>query len=192
MIGRMSPTRAEQAESTRRAVVDTARKLFLQNGFDATSLQSIADAMGVTKANVYYYYRTKIEILEAVLQPVLDVQAARLETARGIADAAARRDYLITSWVDEVVTAYRTVAPMSRSDPIMLRHHGIRDELDDLFGQGLHLMFGATPTVDQQAAFWFISDLGVVLRRLDELSDDTLRVTLTRLCRQVVDGALDG
>jgi len=47
----MSPTRAEQAEKTRQAVLDTARKLSLEH--DATSLQLIADTMGVTKANVY-------------------------------------------------------------------------------------------------------------------------------------------
>jgi AcrR family transcriptional regulator len=63
----MSPTRAEQAEQTRQAVLVTAQRLFAEHGFDATSLQLIADTMGVTKANVYYYFHTKIEILEALL-----------------------------------------------------------------------------------------------------------------------------
>jgi AcrR family transcriptional regulator len=184
------PSRAEQAENTRRSVVGAARKLFLENGFDATSLQDIADAMGVTKANVYYYYRTKIEILEAVLQPVLDALEARLERAAGIDDDAARREYLVTSWVDQVITAYRTVAPMSRNDPIMRRHPSIERQLNTLSDWGMRLMFGEHPTVDQQAAYWLVSDLGTVLRRMDHLTDDELRATLTRLCRQVVDGVL--
>jgi AcrR family transcriptional regulator len=48
----MGSSRAEQAERTRAAVLDTARRLFAERGFDATSLQLIADTMGVQKANV--------------------------------------------------------------------------------------------------------------------------------------------
>ncbi|MFG1643914.1 TetR family transcriptional regulator [Amycolatopsis sp. NPDC049252] len=36
-----------------------------------TSLQQIAEMMGVTKANVHYYFRTKIAILEAFLEPTV-------------------------------------------------------------------------------------------------------------------------
>jgi AcrR family transcriptional regulator len=182
-------TRAVQAERTRRAVLDTARTLFLDHGFDATSLQNIADAMGVTKANVYYYFRTKIAILEALLAPTVAALTDRLDAAGRIADRADRADFLITSWVEQVVLAYRTLAPMSRQDPIMRRHERIGRELEALHHRALELMFGPDPTVDEQAAYWLISDLGVVNRRLDHLSDDELRATLTRLCRGVL-GAL--
>jgi len=179
-------TRTAQAEKTRQAVLDTARKLFVDHGFDATSLQQIADAMGVTKANVYYYFRTKIAILEALLAPTVAALTARLDDAERITGRDERVERLITTWVDQVVAAYRTIAPMSRHDPIVRRHEKIARELDALAERGLHLMFGPAPTVDQQAAYWLISDLGVVNRRLDHLGDDELRATLLRLCRGVV------
>jgi AcrR family transcriptional regulator len=179
-------TRAAQAEKTRQTVLDTARKLFVEHGFDATSLQQIADAMGVTKANVYYYFRTKIAILEALLAPTVAALTARLDDAERITDQEERVDHLITTWVDQVVVAYRTIAPMSRHDPIVRRHEKIARELDELAQRGLDLMFGPAPTVDEQAAYWLISDLGVVNRRLDHLGDDELRATLVRLCRGVV------
>lgn len=182
----MAATRAAQAERTRQAVLDTSRSLFLEHGFDATSLQTIADTMGVTKANVYYYFRTKIAILEELLAPTVAALTERLEAAERITDHAERADYLITTWVDQVVTAYRTLAPMSRHDPIVRRHERISRELDELSHRGLELMFGPDPTVDERAAYWLISDLGVVNRRLDHLSDDELRETLTRLCRRVI------
>ncbi|NLU73394.1 TetR/AcrR family transcriptional regulator [Streptomyces sp. HNM0575] len=183
----MQTTRAAQAEKTRQAVLDTSRALFLEHGFDATSLQLIADTMGVAKANVYYYFRTKIAILEALIEPTVSALAANLDQAEHITDRAERIDHLITTWVDQVVTAYRTLAPMSRNDPIVRRHEKLSRELDALSQRGLHLMFGPHPTVDEQAAYWLISDLGVVNRRLDHLSDDDLRATLTRLCHRVVD-----
>ncbi|MCR6487859.1 TetR/AcrR family transcriptional regulator [Amycolatopsis sp. OK19-0408] len=182
----MVSTRAAQAERTRQAVLDTARDLFLEHGFDATSLQHIADTMGVTKANVYYYFKTKIAILEALLAPTVDALTERLDAAERITDRAERIDHLITTWVEQVVTAYRTLAPMSRQDPIVRRHERISRDLDALSERALHLMFGPAPTVDEQAAYWLISDLGVVNRRLTHLSDDDLRATLTRLCRRVV------
>jgi len=184
----MAGTRAAQAEKTRQSVLDTARNLFLEHGFDATSLQLIADTMGVTKANVYYYFRTKIAILEALLAPTVEALTERLDTAEGIADRKKRVDYLITTWVDQVVLAYRTLAPMSRHDPIVRRHEQISRDLDALGERGLRLMFGPDPTSDEQAAYWLISDLGVVNRRLHHLSDDELRATLVRLCRRVVRG----
>ena len=56
---------------------------FDDHGYDATSLQQIADAMGVTKANVYYYFRTKAAILEALLEPMAGAIGALLDAADG-------------------------------------------------------------------------------------------------------------
>ena len=174
--------RAEQAGKTRQAVLETSRKLFLEHGFDATSLQQIADTTGVAKANVYYYFRTKIAILEALLEPTVAALAARLDEAERISDPGERAAYFVTHWVDQVVTAYRSLAPMSTADPIVRRHPGISRTLDRLAERSLHLLFGPHPTTGQQAAYWLMSDLGAVTRRLDTLPDDELRATLTRLC----------
>src|SRR6186997_767424 len=77
----MTPTRAHRAEATRQAALTAARTLFVRQGYDATSLQAIADEMGVTKANVYYYFRTKAEILEALLAPMADALDRLLDAA---------------------------------------------------------------------------------------------------------------
>lgn len=54
---------------TRQRVLDTALTLFADRTYGATTLQDIADAMGVTKAALYYYFRTKDEILTALIEP---------------------------------------------------------------------------------------------------------------------------
>jgi AcrR family transcriptional regulator len=179
-------TRAAQAEKTRQTVLDTARRLFLEHGFDATSLQQIADTMGVTKANVYYYFRTKIAILEALLDTNVVALTALLDAAEQISDRRARAELLVDGFVGEVVAAHRTVAPMSRTDPIVRRHEGISRRLDELAERGLHLMFGDRPTHAEQAAFWLLNDLGPVTRHLTDLPDDELRDTLKALCMRVL------
>jgi AcrR family transcriptional regulator len=182
----MSPTRAEQAENTRRTVLETARKLFAEHGFDATSLQLVADSMGVTKANVYYYFRTKIEILEALLAGTVTALTAVLDQAEKIKGKQARLEFLVDGFVDQVVLAHRTIAPMNRADPIIRRHEGISRQLDDLSERGLHLVFGAAPTLDQQAAYAMLGDLGPAMRSLTHLPDDELRAVLRRLCLRVL------
>lgn len=181
----MSPTRAEQAEKTRQAVLDTARRLFADHGFDATSLQMIADSMGVTKANVYYYFHTKIEILEALLDANIAAFETMLATAETIRGKRDRTEFMVKGFVEQVV-ANRTISPLSRTDPGMLRHRRIQQALDEQAERGLRLIFGDHPTVDQEAAYFLVSDVGQVMRRLAQLSDDELRATLTRLCLRVL------
>lgn len=49
-------------------IVNAAAQLFVQNGYDATSVRQIADVVGVTEAALYYHFKDgKRELLEAVI-----------------------------------------------------------------------------------------------------------------------------
>lgn len=133
------PTRAEQAEKTRQSVPRTARELFVRHGFDATSLQMIADNMGVTKANVYHY-RTKIEILEALPADSVTALTTLLDQAEAVTKK--RTEFVVRGFVAQAVAAHRDLAPMNRADPIIRRHPGISKQLDELAARGLKLLFG--------------------------------------------------
>ncbi len=56
--------------TTKDRILDVAIDLFAQKGFDAVSLREIAEAAGVRKATLYYYFTTKDEILEKILEYV--------------------------------------------------------------------------------------------------------------------------
>jgi len=62
-------------KDTRQRILDTALDLFIEQGFDKTSLREIAERVGVTKAALYYHFASKDEIFRTLLQPVLDLQA---------------------------------------------------------------------------------------------------------------------
>ena len=66
---------AGRVEAARCGTVDRIQRaalaLFLQQGYQRTSLREIADELAFTKAALYYHYRSKDELLQAVLDPLL-------------------------------------------------------------------------------------------------------------------------
>jgi len=60
---------------TRTRIQDVALQLFIDNGYEATSLREIAEGVGVTKAALYYHFKTKDEIVTSVI----DDRVAMLE-----------------------------------------------------------------------------------------------------------------
>src|SRR5258706_14871279 len=67
---------AQRDKRTR--LIETATKLAYGRGFRETSLADIADAARVPGGNVYYYFKTKEELGEAVVERLLEeVRAAR-------------------------------------------------------------------------------------------------------------------
>jgi len=69
---------ASKGEKTRADIVDSARRLFYEHGYDGTSFTQIVDATGLFRGNIYHYFKTKDEILAAVVERYLDDYAALL------------------------------------------------------------------------------------------------------------------
>lgn len=74
----------------------TAAQIFFTKGYNATSLNDIADALGITKAGLYYYVESKQELLYQIIKLGLDdVKAKVLDPAREIKDAEERLGFII-------------------------------------------------------------------------------------------------
>ncbi len=58
---------ASRGDNNRQRIVDAADQLFYVKGYNHTSFSDIADAAGVARGNFYYYFKTKDDILEAVI-----------------------------------------------------------------------------------------------------------------------------
>jgi AcrR family transcriptional regulator len=54
------------ADDTRSRIQAVALELFTEKGYDSTSLREIAEALGVTKAALYYHFKSKEEIVESL------------------------------------------------------------------------------------------------------------------------------
>lgn len=65
------------AADTKEQIVAAADRLFYERGYEATAFADIAGAIGISRGNFYYHFKTKDEILDAVI-------ALRLERTRAM------------------------------------------------------------------------------------------------------------
>lgn len=90
---RKARTRPTRSESQRQAILDAASVLFIEKGFGGTNINAIADAMGVTRTALYYYFPSKESILEALTDEVTE-EAGRLSQTVSARDGLPPREAL--------------------------------------------------------------------------------------------------
>jgi AcrR family transcriptional regulator len=178
-------TRAAQAERTRQQILETAQRLFAELGYDATSLQMIADEMGLTKAAVYYHFPAKNDILHAAMQPGIGRLKALLEEAATIRGQRARIEHLVNGFTDFLVQ-HRRYTVMASTDPAAKRSN-LDDESMALRRRGLTLLFGDNPTGAERLSFNAVFFIPECLPDLVDLTDEELRealqTTMVRILR---------
>jgi len=93
-----APADLPTLESSRARIHQAALQLFARYGYDGTSLQMIADAVGLHKSTLFHHYRGKLDVaaeaFEAAmarvaehLQPLVGEEAPRLEAVFAVSDA---------------------------------------------------------------------------------------------------------
>src|SRR5436309_6737989 len=64
------PSKAEQSEATRAALVGAAEELFAERGFAETATEAVVKAAGVTRGALYHHFTDKTELFRAVYERV--------------------------------------------------------------------------------------------------------------------------
>jgi len=96
-IPQQEPVMSEQVESrdTRTRIQVVALELFTEQGYDATSLREIAERLGVTKAALYYHFKSKEEIVESLTGDQIKRLESMIEWAHGQPPTlATRKEFL--------------------------------------------------------------------------------------------------
>jgi AcrR family transcriptional regulator len=177
----MPPLRAARSR-----IIAASLELFAQQGVGGTSLQMIADAIGVTKAAIYFQFRTKDEIVLAAAEDELAKLEAVIDAAEAESSPACRRHVLLRRIVDLSVDRRRTVSVIL-SDPVVLRfftnharYRAVVDRLTDLLiGPGI----GADRHL--QTAMFMAAISGAVMHPMvTDLDDETLRTQLLQLVQR--------
>lgn len=57
---------------TKQRIQEVARELFAQQGVQRTSLQEIADKLGITKPALYYHFSSREDLVRSIVQPLID------------------------------------------------------------------------------------------------------------------------
>ncbi|CDO07229.1 TetR family transcriptional regulator [Mycolicibacterium cosmeticum] len=136
---------------TRQRIQEAARELFGQKGVQRTSLQDIADRLGITKPALYYHFRSREDLVRSILAPLIEEGEAFVaghERLRGSARTGPRE--LLEGYFDFhyrhradlflIVAELTTLADLGLID-VMLAW---RERLGKL-------VFGSRPTLAQSA-----------------------------------------
>ena len=170
-------------------IVDAALPLFAEHGVNGTSLQMIADAVGVTKAAVYHQFKTKDEIVFAAVE----VDLVKLETALDAAEAeesVQRARELVLAQVIDLAVERRRMVSAVQHDPVIVRflagHKPFRQLMERLYA----VLLGDDGGVESRVKAATVSAAigGAVMHPLvADLDDDALRARLLHLCLAVLD-----
>jgi AcrR family transcriptional regulator len=174
--GSPSPTAAQ----TR--IIDAALALFAEHGIGGTSLQMIADAIGVTKAAVYHQYNTKDEIVVAVAEVVLIGLEAAVTAAEAERSRARSREVLVAGMIDLAVEQ-RHMAGILQQDPVMLRFLQEHEPFRRVIERVNHVLMGgaSNPRATVLAAAVSGAIAGAVTHPLvADLDDASLHLHLRR------------
>jgi AcrR family transcriptional regulator len=110
---------------TRARILDAALDVFSEHGFEGSSLQQIADRLDLTKAALYYYFRSKDELLEALVEPAIAGVEEILDACSGEPDTPTRRKEFMKQYLDYFLRQRRLIAYISR-DLATLAHPALR------------------------------------------------------------------
>lgn len=136
--------KAAGATDTRQRLIDVAVQLFTKHSFAGTSLQMIADELGITKAAVYHHFHTREELLTAVIEPLRLQMEAIVEAAEAQRSAHARAEHMLTGYVDITLRSRALMAVLAADPSVidMLRSH---PGLNQLIDRQVKLLADARP-----------------------------------------------
>jgi AcrR family transcriptional regulator len=174
--------------SARERVLQAARTLFSEHSASGTSLQMIADRVGVTKAAVYHQFHTKEEIILALVEKPLAQVEAIVAEAEAMSSREAQLDVLLRGLVDVVIENPEAVR-MIGGDPAVARLIQAREPFRDVIGRLADLLAGPHPDPAARVAS-VLYGAGLMLIGHHPLFIDidasTIRSELPRIGRQIL------
>ncbi|OBI97596.1 TetR family transcriptional regulator [Mycobacterium asiaticum] len=186
-----SPTRsrfrfiARSAAQTR--VLDAALKLIAEHGVGGTSLQMIADAIGVTKAAVYHQFKTKEQIVVALTERELGGLEEALEAAEAHDDFPRAREVLLGRVIDMAIER-RGAASTLQFDPVIVRLLAEHEEFQQFIARLYGVLVDDT-SEDARVSAAVLSGaiaVGVMHPLVADVDDDTLRSQLRRVIHRLI------
>jgi AcrR family transcriptional regulator len=166
-------------------IIQTALDLFARHGVGGTSLQMIADEIGVTKAAVYHQFKTKDEIVLSAAEAELARLEAVIHAAEGEPSPTRAREVLVTGIVDLAVQRRHTVS-IILSDPVIVGFFADHEPFRDAMDRVCRLLMGNTEREARVSAAMLTAAIsGAVLHPLvTGLDDATLQSQLLQLTRR--------
>jgi AcrR family transcriptional regulator len=184
--GRLDETPRSAAQNR---VLDAAMELIGDHGVGGTSLQMIADAIGVTKAAVYHQFNTKNEIVIAMTERELATLKDPVAAAEAEPDRERARTLLLARVIDVAVARRRWISTLT-NDPVIVRLLGQHPPFIAFISRLYGVLLDERDDTEARVAAAVMSAAiaGSVINPLvADIDDDTLRTSLTSITARVLD-----
>ncbi|MDR2486952.1 MAG: TetR/AcrR family transcriptional regulator, partial [Clostridiales Family XIII bacterium] len=79
--------RKNDSEQTICKILDIAAKLFMEKGYEQTTMQNIVDELGMSKGAIFHHFKSKEDVMDGVIRRMVD---GIVERASAIADDPVR------------------------------------------------------------------------------------------------------
>lgn len=172
--------------AAQRRTISVALELFARHGVGGTSLQMIADQLGVTKAAVYHQFKTKDEIVIAAGEAELAQLLPIIQAAEAQRSVRKQRQELLAGMVDLAVESRRAVRSML-GDPALVDLFNRNELFRDVMRRLRRLLVGDdhSPEARVRPAMLIAAISGAVIHPfVADIEDDVLREELLRLGRR--------
>jgi AcrR family transcriptional regulator len=126
MTGQATGLRERKKQETREALTRAALELFVERGYDETTLAEIAEAAGVSTRTIFAYFPGKEDILFCTTQTMLDALAAALAARPAGTDALTALREFILSTADEKTELDYKLGEVIAADPTLSSHKRAR------------------------------------------------------------------
>lgn len=174
--------------ASQQRVISGALELFADHGVAGTSLQMIADGIGVTKAAVYYQFRTKEELVLAAAESELVWLQGALDAAEAQATPSLARDTLLAEVIDVAIRRRRMVRAL-QNDPVIVRLLAEHEPFRHLLSRLYRVLVGDDDAADARVPAVMLSGaIGTAVTHplLSDLDDDVLHAHLLRFARRLL------
>jgi AcrR family transcriptional regulator len=165
-----------------RRIAQLALTRFRVSGFVGTSIADLAGALGVSKAAIYYHYRSKDALLHRLIDPLLDAIDACIQDHHQPTPTARP---LLAAYLG-VLIAHREVVPLIATDVAVLNHPRIGPRLRAQNQQLQSLL--AAPDTTMSARLRAEAALGAIWRPL--IAEPPLDLTDPAHQRILIDAAV--
>ncbi|GAB3980703.1 TetR/AcrR family transcriptional regulator [Actinoallomurus acanthiterrae] len=166
---------------TKQRIQEVARELFAQQGVQRTSLQEIADRLGITKPALYYHFSSREELVRSIVQPIIDEEEAFLAGQEALSEVEPRA--LLEGYFDFHYRHRREIVLML-SELTTLADLGLIDLVLAWRRRLTRLLHGPEPTLEQATraviAFGGLQDC--TLQFADVPKDELRRVAVDGAC----------
>ncbi len=169
-------------------MLDAALNLITEHGVSGTSLQMIADAMGVTKAAVYRQFKTKDDIVIALTERELGGLEEALEAAEAAPSATQARDVLLARIIDTAIERRRATTTL-QFDPVIVKLLANHEPFQKFISRLYAVLIGDSGYEARLPAAMLSGAIavGVMHPLVADIDDDTLRRQLLTYTRRLAD-----